>query len=496
LATEADEADATTSAVSAHRVRAKIADEAVVEEPPLSGAAADLSLARIVPNSLWFHALLSLAGFLFSGALVAAGVWLARVESYAGLGARMLFAPGAGSAVRWTASMELVLVGQLGLVVWWIRSHSLKDFGGRYHLWRRVAVAAVLWSFALSTGCHTWAGQALAARLSWKFEDAGTVAWMGPALLAGVTLVWGLHREMSACRASLAFVQAASLAGFAYVLIDLRLVPLPADWRPHTASILDGIVLASVWLLATGSLLHARFVVHQNAEPSSTPRWRLRIPRPHFRMFRSHRRPAAETKRSAELEPVKSTAKPEAPKTRGVKPESSEAEVEQPSEPRATKLPFTEREPSRRTSEASGERPVDSRRPDSRQAESRPQVDAPSTSPTSGTRPVLQESPAPRRDIPAQPQKPAVFERAPRSPEPVVPQASNLDLSAPEPSASQPTRGFNATSALFSAPPTDDEKDDENGEDPADSTNDGRFQGLSKKQRRKLQAKERSQRDR
>lgn len=459
------------------RPRKRADEEPVSEEPPLCGAAADLSLARIVPNSLWAQGLAAGAGLIFSVAIVAAGVQPARMESVLGRGGLALFAPGAGPAARWTASVGLMFVGQLALLVWWIRSHSLKDFDGRYHLWRRVAVAAGLWSFAVATGVHVWGGESLAARLQWRFEDAGTVAWMGPTLLVGVSLVWGLHREMSACRSSLTCVQGASLAGFAYILIALRLVPLPADWRLHTASLLDGIVLGMVWLLATGSMLHARFVVHQNAEPSPMPRWRLRIPRPHFQLFRSRVRPTegitgpsmAEQDGSLNAKEQGWESRSPAHRVRGAKPQAvPETSVE------STQPPVPRQEPARTPPESKGG----------------VELRSPTATPLRTSVHTVEETSAVARRGATQSSHPW-DERD---------EADARAGTGPVPSSTIPSRNIEVPRQN---PITDtqlvsevDADDDQDSDDLAMGGAENRYQGLSKKQRRKLIAKERSQRDR
>ncbi len=92
---------------------------------------------------------------------------------------------------------------------------------------------------------------------------------------------------------------------------------------------------------------------------------------------------------------------------------------------------------------------------------------------------------------PPQPRKPAIVSRESEANERLA-----SARAVPESTTPQPARGFNASSALFATRSADDDVDDETGDDREDPADDERFQGLSKKQRRKMLAKERSQRTR
>lgn len=435
------------------------ADEASDSGFDPMGPIRDLSLGVLVPTSLWRHIVLCLTGFVVTAAILTASIHVDDLSQSAGRSLKSLLGPGVGSARSWWISASLLFQSQLALVVYWVRSHSLRDFDGRYHLWKHVSLASLAWSFCAATSIHTVAGELVAARLGWALPLSASWSWIGPAALVATLFIWGLHREMTACRGSDSTLFLSTLIGAGFAALSLGLVPLPAAWEPARLLILDGLTMAGIWMVCVSFLIHARYVIHLSAEPVPLRRWSFRIPRPHWLKFA--RRP----KRTAPASPSEDESTEKAPRAKT--PRRGKAEA-----------PATETGTARdnTATDIAASAPVAVKKPVVRFDTS--PVPAPSPANTAKADDVLvaelptpfanRATPQPAVSRPSEPVRaPALEDRNP---------VEQNRFDRPEPAATT----------------FDDDSDggEEGGDDGPESDSD-EFRGLSKKQRRKLLAQQR-----
>lgn len=279
----------------------------VAEQPPAD--LVPLPLQGLIPAQWWKYALGAVCQVLV-GAGILAAAWQASIWStFTGPGMTRLFSLPDPPVAAWYSGILLNLSAQLALLIWWGRSRSLTDFDGRYRLWTRTAAVWMSFGFCAVTGAHlAWSETVLHY---WRpaVPQIDVLAWLVPAAATGLVFLYALNREMSDCRNSrvLLFVAAACYAAAGSLQLEFKL-PLAARMRElaQVGSALLGHValFLSMWL-------HARHVLHFTADPSSAPRRRLRIPRPHFRLPKfgfSRRRadsPEAEASATPEQEPAR-----------------------------------------------------------------------------------------------------------------------------------------------------------------------------------------------
>lgn len=446
-----------------------------------AGPIRDLSLGMLVPTSLWRHVVLCLAGFVATAAVLTGAIYVEDASRLAGRSLRSLLGPGEGSLRTWWISAALFFQAQLALVIFWVRSHSLRDFEGRYHVWTRVTLAAMAWGLCAVTSLHTVAGQMLVAKLGWAFPLADTWGWIVPAAVVAALLTWGLHRELAPCRGSDLALFGAVLMGAAFAVVSLRLVPMPTAWESARALILDGLTMSGIWTVCVAFLIHARYVIHLSAEPAPLRKWSFRIPRPHWLKLGRSRKGDAQS------------ADEESSESKGAKRKSGDSDS------------GAAASPAREARARSGRRQKGDVLPE-----------------TSAAAPVViaveEAAAAPPAAIPAlkktiAPAETSAHFSTPASSSPVPVAAGNKSVSMPvspvderdsnfgqsEREADLNSRGRHSEPDVWSQAASDqelDSSDEESGEGEFEGDSD-ELRGLSKKQRRKLQAqRDRDRRDR
>jgi hypothetical protein len=260
--------------------RSQPADRPLRDESP--NPTSDLSLAGLVPTSWWRHLVLCLTGFVATAGVLTASIHTEELSRSLGVNLTRLLAAETGSVRGWWITISLLFQAQLALVIFWVRSQSLRDFDGRYHLWTRVAAAALLWSFCSSTSAHVLAGELLSRALGGTLGLSGSAGWILPGAGLAAFLVWSLHREMAACRGSDLALWLAGVTGAIYAVVALNRTILPGSWNAARGLILDGLTMSGIWLVCISFLIHARYVIHLSAEPVPVRRWTFRLPRPHW----------------------------------------------------------------------------------------------------------------------------------------------------------------------------------------------------------------------
>lgn len=281
LAVESDDAPSLAAAPAA--LPAPDGVSRVVHAAPQAGASevAALPLGGLVPSAWWAYAAGGLAAMLVGAGIVIGG-WSQPIGSTALTGLPRLVAWPDAPVARWYSALLLTLSSQLSLLIWWGRSRSLKDFQGRYRIWKRAAAVWLFFSFCAATGGHRALIESLLAYVPADWERLDAAAWLIPATVVGLTLLATLNREMAECRVSrlALFLSAASyfVAGTAHLRFGLPLTAARLHLLMAGSSMIGHMSLfLSMWL-------HARHVLHFTHDPSRAPRRRLTIPRPHFRL--------------------------------------------------------------------------------------------------------------------------------------------------------------------------------------------------------------------
>jgi hypothetical protein len=281
-------------------LRAPLATSRLVENahagdsPADSALSFDRALGSVVPEQWWKYLLGGLACLAIATGLVIAGAHGPSLTAAVGPGIVRLFAFPKAPVARWFSSLLLVVSAQWALLIWWARSHSVKDFDGRYWLWIRVSGAWLLLSGCVATD----AAEALTSTFQhlWPHLSDRTAAlgWLMPAAAAGVATLVPLAREMRGCRWSRGFLMLGAAAYVAAAVLHLELesvLAVTADILSSELSLLAGqvAIFLSMWL-------HARHVLYCSIDPEIPPPSRWRIPRPHFRLPRlgRNRMPSAE----------------------------------------------------------------------------------------------------------------------------------------------------------------------------------------------------------
>jgi hypothetical protein len=250
-----------------------------------SSPTSDLSLAGLVPTSWWRQLVLCLTGFVATAGVLSASVHSEELSRTLGADLSRLLIAQSGTLRGWWITLSLLFQAQLALVIFWVRSQSLRDFEGRYHLWTRVAAAALLWSCCAATSAHVLAGELVSHALKGTLGLSVDAAWILPAAGLAALLTWGLHREMTACRGSDVALWLAGVCGALFAVLTLNPSVLPSQWGAARGLILDGLTMSGIWMVCVSFLIHARYVIHLSAEPVPVKRWSFRMPRPHWGRF-------------------------------------------------------------------------------------------------------------------------------------------------------------------------------------------------------------------
>ena len=241
----------------------------------------DRALRTIVPRQWWKYLIGGLASLAIATGLVMAGAHAPSLAAALGPGVERLLAYPEAPVARWFSSLLLAVSAQGALLIWWARSHSHKDFDGRYWLWIRVSCGWVLFSGCVATG----AAGALTSILQYLWpqmsDRTAVLGWLVPASAAGSATLITLVREMRGCRWSCALLLLGALAYTAAAVLHVELasrLAFTAGVLSPEASLLAGhvAIFLSMWL-------HARHVLYFSVDPERPAAFRWRIPRPHFR---------------------------------------------------------------------------------------------------------------------------------------------------------------------------------------------------------------------
>jgi hypothetical protein len=159
----------------------------------------------------------------------------------------------------------LCLLGatQLSLVALWYRTHSRKDFQGRYRIWIWSSLVwATLFSAAIS-GWHLWGSEWIAKKLPGHLRPAAMSAWLLGATILIATAIRLLAQEMSRAKSARSLLRSSQFVAATALVLHFEPTLAPAGIVLELQS-----GLASLWplLMASALLHHARYVIHVSNE--------------------------------------------------------------------------------------------------------------------------------------------------------------------------------------------------------------------------------------
>jgi hypothetical protein len=266
LATESDEAAAESSTASAPAPRRATFSKAT----PRPRGPSHFPLRKAISARWWKHGGVALVGLALAAGILAAG-WTAQTHpERLGPGLARFFDLSAGRLVRWYISTAVFLASQLALLIWWLRSQSLKDFQGRYRGWALCACLGFLAVFAIQTDLVKPWGETVDWLWHAHVRGKQMWSWLVPVLIFGIPAWRFLHREMRDCRTSLAlFWLGLSLAAARVGLTVWGPLPL-ADFSERLVECAAGMLSAQFLFLSL--LLHARHAIYISVEPPAERR--------------------------------------------------------------------------------------------------------------------------------------------------------------------------------------------------------------------------------
>jgi hypothetical protein len=239
-----DEESSPTSILAEYGIVPQSAD---VATPPIAQSG-DRLIRRVISQKLWKHLLvLTVISVLVS---TASAVSLTAEAADDRVTFERIAHTGAG--------LQLLLAGQLALLIGWIRGRSQVDFRGRYRSWRWLGIFLLCSSFMTLSGIESLIPEAIAASLR---PMMGQIAAARPALMVvpvSAVMVYLLSRvvpDSGRNRASQLLLLLAAVPALCYVLsvqFGTGVLELPVQ-ATHVLALASHIVFS-------GLLLHARFV--------------------------------------------------------------------------------------------------------------------------------------------------------------------------------------------------------------------------------------------
>jgi len=246
-----------------------------------------LPLRLVISERVWLHVLFAVAVLAGGLGLLAVAFHLDQLTPIVGPGLTRVLGPH-GTLIQGYQAGVLVLAMQLSALIRWVRSRSHADYSGRYWIWRPVTWACGAFALTLVTGLHHAVADTLAWALHHDVWRQDVVLWLLPAAFGVAVIGWPLRNELRSSQSSSTFLTVALLAWWLASLIALDLVEFPSSvWGWASA---DGLLLLGNVSLMLGMSLHARHVLHHSADPPAIPP-RTPLPRPHFRWLLGRTKP-------------------------------------------------------------------------------------------------------------------------------------------------------------------------------------------------------------
>jgi len=243
-----------------------------VDEPemPSVDPALHFPIRKIISQRRWKIWGMGFIGAVIGAALLCGGHFSTTHAEMLGPGFVKMFDFGNGRAIRFYNVVQLILAGEFALLIWWVRSRSLRDFAGRYRVWSWAAAVSFLYAFFISTDAHLAWRETFLWATDVDFPHKEVLCWMVPTLSIIAIMSWTLHLDMQNCRSSkimlgMAVVVWMLLSGIELSGIDISSVSTAGV--PAGPVIEAGLLMLGSWLLTMSLLLHTRYVVYESAEP-------------------------------------------------------------------------------------------------------------------------------------------------------------------------------------------------------------------------------------
>jgi hypothetical protein len=209
------------------------------------------------------------------------GSWLNEQQSF-GTWYALLFDQSEGRLFSAFSAGLLLMAGHLSGLIGWARSRSPNDFGGRYRVWRPIALVFYLAVLAVVLRADEVLNAALdvsAVSLPWRVPQWN---WMIPTAGLAAIVMWIVHREMAVSNLS----RAHAWLGLVCLLAGLGLPFVPEDRFPiESVPLLEqGLILGGLMLIGLSLMWFGRHVLFVSSDPAERkPSLMLRILKSLFR---------------------------------------------------------------------------------------------------------------------------------------------------------------------------------------------------------------------
>ena len=242
-------------------------ESATERKTPLNSGRDTVSpVPTIIPAQLWKYILLAVAGIMICGLTLAGGYFQEDCTRLLGPGIAQLLAFTNGRMTLFLSTVLLLLAAELALVIWWRRSKSPRDFGGRYRVWMRAASVWILFAFCAATGAHWAFSSTLLSAVRVEFWQNATLCWLVPAIALGSALFWQLRGEMRGSRIGRILLYLGG--GMCLISAALLLLPPMGGTKRLDDVVAQGIPLCVHLCFFLSMVFHCRYVFHVNADPS------------------------------------------------------------------------------------------------------------------------------------------------------------------------------------------------------------------------------------
>ena len=261
---------------------------AVESQPPIS---------CLIATRPW-----TLSVLLLAGLAVITGLQAAYANIFHGTAVRpdvtiALDVAARGSLAAWFSSVLLAMAAINSVLVYWLRSHKLDDYRGRYRVWLWAALGLLLASVDAGTGLHSVVAHLLADRFN--------TAWLQNPTANGVVILWlvlgslGVRLGVEIWSSQLARL-GLLVAGIGYLLVSLmQLEVIAIDSVMLTAMAKSTTLLLAHLTAAMTIAAYCRYVHLESQGTLKARRPRRKVQQTSGNRAAKHDRGTAKTKPSA-----------------------------------------------------------------------------------------------------------------------------------------------------------------------------------------------------
>lgn len=263
LAVETDLQPAVASSLP--RAKRSASVQSAMEEFQNETQPTEFPFRKLISPRIWKHWAIGCLGLIVAVVILATGFLAADGQVVLAPGLTKPFAFQTPRMATFYSSVLLLLAGQLAFLIWWVRSCSLTDFAGRYSIWMWTAIVWCIFGASVATDAHlAWSETAI---WCWNINvwNRETLCWLFPALVIGNNLFWSLQRDMKFCRSSVLLLWFSAVC----LVISASLTVLYTEFENsnwHRGVALSAAMIGHLSLFLS-MLFHARFVIHESAEP-------------------------------------------------------------------------------------------------------------------------------------------------------------------------------------------------------------------------------------